>query len=798
MAKPQRKTPVRKSGRTKAKTDRRPIWHYLLWYGFNIAFWLTFVAVIAGGIFAFSVDKDLTAKFEGKRWKLPSHVYSDSLTVLPGSLLSTTGLIDRLVRLNYQRVERAPDKPGEYYLTENTLELYLRGFDYPGETVEPRLLRLSLGGEMVTRIFDLTNRRELALLEIEPELIGRFFGQVQEERRIIPYDKIPKSLVWSVVVMEDDAFFRHHGLNFKGLFRAALKALVRFKAKEGGSSITQQLVKNFYLSPERTITRKLKEMVMAVVLEMHYPKEKIFEVYINEIYFGQSGSVAICGLGEAAQFYFGKKAEDLTLPEAALLAGVLRSPGVYDPRAHDERAKIRRDYILQRLAKTPRALAELQVTKEMLEQAKSQDLAVHKHLPPRNIAPYFLDLLRQQLARTYGEDVLQSEGLKIFTTLDVAVQRMAESAVTDTVAQLEKNNEKLRVKDDNKLQAAIVVIEPSTGYVRAMVGGRDYRSSPYNRAVQMQRQVGSIFKPIVYTSGFWRAYKDRGFKFSGATMLADEAFSINSGGKKWSPHNFDDKYEGMITARRALEGSRNVPTAKAALMIGIDNIIDTARAMGVQADLPPYPALSLGVAEMSPLEIAGAYTTLANQGYHSEPLTIRDVVDRQGNVLEKRSVKARRALPAEVVYQTTSLMRGVVERGTAGGLRRQGYKGPAAAKTGTTNDAKDAWFVGFTPEILAVTWVGFDRDRNVGLTGARAAMPIWAHFMIQYTHGQMQPDFEPPPGIVFRKICQESGMLSRYNCPKVVEEAFLEGAAPEEECDLHRDGLLEFFRKKGL
>ena len=311
MAKPQRKTPVRKSGRTKAKTDRRPIWHYLLWYGFNIAFWLTFVAVIAGGIFAFSVDKDLTAKFEGKRWKLPSHVYSDSLTVLPGSLLSTTGLIDRLVRLNYQRVERAPDKPGEYYLTENTLELYLRGFDYPGETVEPRLLRLSLGGEMVTRIFDLTNRRELALLEIEPELIGRFFGQVQEERRIIPYDKIPKSLVWSVVVMEDDAFFRHHGLNFKGLFRAALKELVRFKAKEGGSSITQQLVKNFYLSPERTITRKLKEMVMAVVLEMHYPKEKIFEVYINEIYFGQSGSVAICGLGEAAQFYFGKKAEEI-------------------------------------------------------------------------------------------------------------------------------------------------------------------------------------------------------------------------------------------------------------------------------------------------------------------------------------------------------------------------------------------------------------------------------------------------------------------------------------------------------
>ncbi len=793
MANPRIKKRNTRAGRKKAGGGARAFWHYPLWWAFDAFVWVSFVLVLAGGLYALSIDKDLRMRFEGNGWKLPSHVFSDSLTVIPGDLLTTTGLPDCLRRLNYQEVAATPDRAGQYHRGKASLEVFLRRFDYPGETRPARLVKMLLGGDAVTKIFDANTGAELFMLEVEPELIGRFFGQVQEERQVIPYEAIPKSLVWSVVAVEDAAFFRHHGINFKGILRAFLKGIVRLGFKEGGSSVTQQLVKNVYLSPARTITRKMREAVMAVVLEMHYPKEKLFEVYINEIYFGQSGSVSICGAGEAAKFYFGKDADELSLAESALLAGLIRSPAGYNPRKHVERAKIRRDYILDRLAKMPEAMAELGVTVDDLDQAKSQELSIDRHLPPRTIAPYYIEFLRQQLSRTYGEDVLQGEGLRIFTTLDVAAQRMAEKAVTRTLEELEKNNKKLQVNDGNKLQAAFIALEPSTGYVRAMVGGRDYVQTPFNRAVQMKRQVGSTFKPFVYTAAFLRAFEDRDFKFTAATMIQDKPFSIKSGGERWSPRNFDRKFEGDITARRALERSRNVPTARVAMNVGIENVIRTARDMGVTADLPPYPALSLGVAEMSPLELASAYSTLANQGYYTAPIAIRDVMDQTGIVLEKRRVKPRRSLPAQVAYQTTHILEGVVDRGTAASVRRLGLKVPAAGKTGTTNDAKDAWFVGYTPRMLAAVWVGFDRDRNVGLTGSRAALPIWTRFMLEFNRGRPGEGFEPPSGVVFRKICQKSGLLAHYNSPDVVEEVFVEGTEPTEESPLFRDEVLDFF-----
>lgn len=785
--------------RKKTSKPRRLVnagwWRVPLWWAFEAAVWSTFALLLAGGLYAFSIDNDLRAKFEGNRWKLPSHVYSDSLTVIPGDLLSTTGLPDRLQRLNYQLTETEPERPGQYRRTQTSLTIFQRRFDFPGETREPRLVRLTLAGEKTTKLYDATAGEDMYVLDIEPELIGRFFGQVQEERRIIPYEAIPKSMVWSVVAVEDAAFFRHHGINIKGITRAAIKGVIRLSFREGGSSVTQQLVKNLYLSPERTITRKLKEAVMAIVLEMHYPKEKIFEVYINEIYFGQSGSVSICGLGEASKFYFGKSPEDISMAEAALLAGLIRSPAGYNPRRHVERAKARRDFILDRLAKIPGAMAELGITLTDLDVAKEQDLFVDRHLPPRTIAPYFVDFLRQQLLGTYGSDVLESEGLSIFTTLDVATQRMAESATQRTLEELEANNKSLQVEGANRLQAAMVVLEPSTGYVRAMVGGRDYATAPFNRAVQMRRQAGSTFKPVVYTAAFDRAFNDRNFKFTAATMIEDKPLSINSGGGKWEPRNFDRKFEGDITVRHALEKSRNVPTARVGLLVGIDHVISVARDMGVTADLPSYPSVALGIAEMSPLELASTYGTLANQGYYNAPIGIRDVVDQTGAVLEKRSVKPRRALPSQVAYLTTNILEGAIDRGTGAGARRLGLKVSAAGKTGTTNDAKDAWFAGFTPHVVATVWVGFDRERNVGLTGASAALPIWTRFMLDYTRGRPDDPFEPPPGIVFRKICQESGLLAHYNSPNVVEEAFIEGTEPTEESPLHRDEVLDFFKK---
>jgi penicillin-binding protein 1B len=537
---------------------------------------------------------------------------------------------------------------------------------------------------------------------------------------------------------------------------------------------------------------------MAIVLEMHYPKEKIFEVYINEIYFGQAESVAICGLGEAAWFYFGKNPEELTLGEAALIAALIRSPAGYNPRKNEERAKIRRDYILDRLSKMPAAMAELKVTPADVQKAKTIALSVGKYVPPRTIAPYFIDFLRQQLAAVYGEDMLQSEGYRIFTTLDVAAQRQAEKALQQSLAELEGSSKALQVKDDNPLQGAFVAIEPQTGYVRAMIGGRSYGATQYNRAVQMRRQVGSAFKPFVYTAAFLRAYDDKDFKFTGATILKDEPYTVTGYGKPWTPDNYDNKYEGPITVRRALEQSRNIPCARTAMMVGIDRVISTARQMGVPdaVSLPPYPSLALGVAEMSPLELATAFTPLASLGYAVEPIAIRNVVTRKGEVLEKRGVKPRRALPPQVAYLVTHILEGVVDHGTAAGARRLGLSIPAAGKTGTTNEARDAWFVGFTPSLLGVSWVGFDKERNVGLTGGRAALPIWARFMVSYSRGQQGETFEPPPGIVFRKVDQKSGLLAHYNSTDTADEAFIEGAEPKEESPLNRDSVIDFFRQR--
>jgi len=801
-------TPVR----TKPKKAARRWWRILLWWIFEIGVWCTLALMIVFALFAYSVDEELREKFENPRWKLPSHIYSDSMWIYPGRLLSTSGLIERLKQLNYQETTDEPTRPGEYRLTPNEVLIYQKKFEYPGETVAARLVRVSLGGEAIVQLFDITNKTPLDVLRIEPMKIGSIFPQFQIERRIIPYDELPASLVWSVVAIEDSSFFDHHGINFRGIARAFFKGLAQFEFSEGGSSITQQLVKNLYLKPEHTFRRKLIEAAMALTLEMHYPKEKIFEVYINEIYFGQLGGVSICGVGEAANFYFGKRGEDLSLSEAALLAGLIRSPAVYNPRNKDavERARNRRDYILDRLADNPRAKRELGVEELDLELAKNQevqDSVIKIYISPESIGPYFIMFLTEQLRKAYGEEVLQSQGLRIFTTLDVTTQLMAEQAVREALEELETNNVKLRAEDDNKLQAAMVVLEPSTGAVRAMVGGRSFRQTQLNRAVQMRRQVGSVFKPVVYTAAFLRAYHDRDFHFSGATMLKDEPWFLEVAGQPpWKPGNSDRKFEGGITVRRALEGSRNVPTARLAVEIGIDRVLETAKLLldlegtpdqgenGKGPKLPAVPSLALGVAEMSPMDVATMFGTIANEGQYNEPITIRDVVDREGNVLQKARLKTKQKLPPEVAYQVTSLLEGVVDYGTAQNVRRWGLKIPCAGKTGTTDDKKDAWFVGYTPQILAAVWVGFDRERRVGLYGAQAALPIWLKFMIAFTRDGAGEPFEPPPGIVFRNICQETGLLAHAESRKIRREAFLEGTEPREESDVNRDAVIDYFK----
>lgn len=762
----------------------------LVWLCMNLVFVGLWLGSIACAFYAYRITDDVVERFEGRRWKIPSRVYSDSLTLLPGDSLEEMGLVSRLERLNYRKIDTGEPDPGEYRLEEGELLVSLRDFSYPWEHAEGYMLSVEFRKGVITRLLDKARDRTLPAAEFEPELIARFFGGQQEDRDLVRYDEVSPYLKMAVVTVEDKRFYTHFGFDPIGFSRAMLTNLIRLRADQGGSTLTQQLVKNFYLSSERTITRKAKEAVMAFVLEMIYAKDAIFEAYLNEVYFAQEGSVSICGVGQASRYYFGKDVRGLGLADSALLAALIRSPAGYNPIKRMKRAKNRRDFIIQKM------LDANLITKDQSVSAQAEEIKVLHRKPARTVAPYYIDFLRAKLEQRYGPDILISEGLRIFTTLDVTMQRNAEKAVSEGLAEIK---EKYKKATDSKhpLQVAMVVIQPQTGFIRAMVGGRDYYKSQYNRAVQARRQVGSVFKPFVYAAGFLRAYQDPNFDFSPATMVLDEALQTPLDGKKWKPRNYGGKYHGLILLRRALEKSLNVATAKLAMKVGISRIENLAHAIGVTSKLPPYPSLSLGSGELSPLEVAGAYGTLANLGTWAQSLAIRDVVDRKGRVLEKKPVEIRRVLPPPVAFLTTSLLEGVVNRGTGVRVRSMGFRHPCAGKTGTTNDFKDAWFVGYTPKLLAAVWVGFDdHARSLGLPGSKAALPIWTKFMLaQVAKGAPTP-FSPPEGIVRKKIDPTTGKLFVYECPDSIDEYFLEGREPTEECEKHKDPLLEFFKKK--
>ena len=787
---PPRKTQAKKTKKKSKSTNRiRKLAVAVFWVAYDVAFYGLIAGIVVAGIFGMMVTDDLIEKFEGRRWSIAGHVYSDSLTLVPGQNVNALGLTDRLIRLNYQQAPGELPRQGEFLADSKHIDIHLRDFNYPWETVQGYWLRLFVKNGQIQSMYNMTERKEAYSAELEPELIGRFFGADREERDVVTYSEISPYLINAIVAIEDNAFFTHHGLNFKGLVRMVLVNLKNMKLVQGGSSITQQLVKNFYLSSERTVQRKAKEAIMALVLEMLYTKEEIFECYLNEVYFGQSGSVSICGVGQASKFYFGKDVRSLNLAEAALLGGLIRSPEGYNPRKRVERAKIRRDYILSRMAKSGL------ISPDQAEAAKRQKIKVHRHTPSYTVAPYFIEFLKKQLREKYTSEVLVSEGLKIFTTLDVGMQRKAEKALAESLADLEKGYPHLTSDPANKLQAAIIVLEPQTGYIKAMVGGRSFADSQYNRAVQAKRQPGSVFKPFVYTTAFVLA-EDGKIEFKPSDIIQDEPVQIRSGGKMWRPQNYSKKFSGPVTVRQALEKSINIPAVKVGQKAGIENVVRVAHRMGLVSELPPYPALALGSADLSLLEVGSGYSTLATLGSHAEPISIRDVVDSRKEVLDKKTVRVKKAIPVGAAFLTVNLMKGVLDRGTAASVRAQGFTAPAAGKTGTTDDYRDAWFVGFTPNLLCAVWVGFDQEKNVRLSGSRAALPIWLRFMKAQLAGTVVSDWDPPESIVFHKVDYQNGKRAVYGCPKIIDEAFLKGQEPEEECDEHKDSILEFFKKK--
>ena len=595
-------------------------------------------------------------------------------------------------------------------------------------------------------------------------LIGEFFI----ERRIVtPLAQIPKLLIKAFVAAEDARFFEHQGIDYWRVLGAAFRNIEALEVVQGGSTITQQIAKSFFLTPERSITRKLKEAILAQRIERYLTKNEILYLYLNQIYLGEGAF----GVTAAAKTYFGKSVQDLTLAECALLAGLPPAPNNLSPLRHPKKARERQGYVLNRMVERG-LITPVQAIKAGAEEVKLRPRGPKGYLE----APYAVEQVRIYLEEKYGKDLLYKGGLKVHTTLNYRMQQAGQRAVLKGVEEFEAREGKGKGKE--QVQGALMAIDPQTGYILAMVGGRDFAASQFNRATQARRQAGSAFKPIVYAAAL-----DKGF--TPATVIVDEPFSyIDVPGKEpWEPQNFDREFWGPITFRKALTFSRNVVTVKIAQSIGIEYLIQYAQNLGIKSKLEPNLSLALGAANVSLLEMTTAFGVFAAQGYRAEPILINRIVDKEGNILEEVEPSAIEVITPQTAYLITSLMQTVTQEGT--GQRAKALGRPAAGKTGTTNDTRDAWFVGFIPQqLVAGAWMGYDIEKPLGSheTGAVAALPIWLEFMKEAVDGKAVEDFPVPEGIVFVKTDAATGEPVGSKNPakgaRVILECFKEGTEP--------------------
>jgi penicillin-binding protein 1A len=595
-------------------------------------------------------------------------------------------------------------------------------------------------------------------------LIGEFFV---ERRTVIPLSQMPRDLIRAFVAAEDARFFEHRGIDYRRILAAAFRNIEALDVVQGGSTITQQIAKSFFLTSEKSFSRKVKEAILAQRIEHYLTKNEILHLYLNQIYLGE-GSY---GVAAAAKTYFGKPVEKLTLAESALLAGLPPAPNNLSPLRHPKKARERQLYVLHRL------LERGMITPEQAKRAELEEIRLRPRGPKGyNEAPYAVEQVRMYAEEKYGKEMLYKGGLKIHTTINHKWQQMAQQAVLKGLEEFESRAGKGKGREE--VQGALIVLDPQSGYIRAMVGGRDFSQSQFNRAIQARRQAGSAFKPVVYAAAL-----DKGF--TPATLLIDEPFSYEDvpGKEPWEPQNFDREFWGPLTVRKALTFSRNVVTVKVAQTIGVDYLIDYAKNLGIKSKLEPNLSMALGSANVTLLELTSVFGVFAAQGFRAEPLLITRIVDRNGTTLEEAEPSAIEVISPQTSYLITSLLQSVIQEGT--GQRAKALGRPAAGKTGTTNDTRDAWFIGFVPQhLVAGAWVGYDIEKSLGSheTGAVAALPIWLEFMKKAVADLPVESFPVPEGIVFEKIDPVTGERVTPKQPaksgKVILECFKEGTIP--------------------
>ncbi len=759
--------PSRKRSRRRSRAPQRPP-RRLFRRFLSLIFWAALISAPLLVGYLFYLDREVRTQFEGKRWAVPARVFARPLELFPGLPLDADRLETELQLLRYAK-GRAAEAPGSYARAGDVVSLRTRGFRFSeGEqAAQGAVVRFADGRVAALRV---PGGGTLPLLRLEPLEIGGIYPAHNEDRVLVRLEEVPPILIETLLTIEDRHFYTHHGVDPGAIARAMWVNLRSGRISQGGSTLTQQLVKNFFLTSERSLWRKVNEALMALLLEWRYPKQEILEAYLNEVYLGQDGPRAIHGFGRASLDYFGVPLDQVDLPRAALLVTLLRGASYYDPRRHPERVRERRDRIITTLEE--RGLVDAQEA----DAARRAPLGVSAERGTASVRyPAFFDLVRRQLRRDYRDEDLRNEGLRIFTTLDPLVQGDVEAVVARELPALERARDLPR----GKLQAAVIVSRGEGGEVLAVAGGRQPRYAGFNRALDAVRPIGSLVKPAVYLAALERGY----------TLFApldDAPFELTlDDGNVWAPNNYDRQAHGRVPLYRALADSYNLATARLGLEIGVPRTVTALERLGLRRPVKAFPSLLLGAVEMAPIEVAQLYQTLAANGFYTPLRAIREVVAPDGSELQRYPLTVEQRVDPAAAYQLTWALQEVVRSGTARSLAPAVAVRDVAGKTGTTDDLRDSWFAGYSGEHVAVAWVGRDDNEPTGLTGASGALRLWGRVLERLDTAPLVPVV--PEGVVSAWLEPDPPRRSAAGCPGAVQLPVPETALPVETSACRRD-----------
>ena len=733
------------------------------WENFRWILSASLLLAISLGFYVYYLDHQVREQFEGKRWEIPARVYARPLEIYPDMPLNAEQFENELSVLGYHKTS-SPTRAGNYSRKGNHFVVITRAFKF-WDGDEPSLpIRLDFVGEQLVSLRHAYQGSQLPLVRLDPAIVGRIYPSHTEDRVLVKLEEVPQLLVEALVVVEDRDFYEHGGIAFRSIARALWANIRAGGTVQGGSTLTQQLVKNFFLTNERTLWRKFNEAIMALLLERHYSKNEILEAYINEIYLGQDGKRSIHGFGLASHFYFEKPLKKLNTEQIALLIAMVKGPSYYSPRRFEERARQRRDLVLN-------MLEQHMVLTELEEyQAQQKPLGVTRRAKSSTSTyPAFMDLVRRQLRRDYKEEDLTSEGLQIFTTLDPVVQYESEKALTHRVKQLGQT----RDTEESELQASAIVVSVEGGEVLSVVGDRNPRFAGFNRAIDAMRPIGSLIKPAVYLTALQQPES-----YSLATMLDDGPLSLKQpDGSMWSPENFDKEFHGDVPLITALTKSYNLPTAHLGLELGIPKVINTLYSLGLKRDMRPYPSLLLGAVTLTPLEVTQMYHTLASGGFRTPLRAIREVLTARGEPLTRYPLSVEKVVDSSHIYLLNTALINVVRNGTGRGVYPTLPESLLiAGKTGTSDDLRDSWFAGYSGDRLGVVWVGKDNNDPAELTGSSGALRIWADIFRHIRPHSITHTM--PESIETAKLDRESYLLADKYCRDTLELPFIKGYLP--------------------